>query len=256
MPLTTWVEEVLERLETPSGVASNDGQRHIPAVSICSRRQPYLIQGDIPEVLCELYGEGVVVQVRRTRGFPHPYRSDGRIHKSFIERRRRIAAFDVCQAARTGGRPDIDSDEKTLKYNRKPSDNDSNNFGVSDGDVGNMTADVRLGEAFEPPHAVDDVANFEADVVVDEKGSKNLKRANVNAKSHPRAEYQAKHSPKSRGEGSSIVTSYGDPAPAPASPVAIPNCSVSSATAPVVLLDVAPVPVLFTARGPGHGSTR
>ena len=233
-PLTAWVEEVLERLETGSGVASNDGQRDIPAVSIWSRRQPHLIQGDIPEVICELYGEGVVVQARGTRGFSHPYRSDGRIHKSFNERRRRIAVFDVSQAVRTGGRLEIDSDEKTIKYNRKPSDNDSNNFGVCDGVVGNMTADVRLGEAFEPPHAVDDVANFESDVFVDEKGSKNPKRVNVNVKSHLRAEYQE----------SSFATSYGVPAAAPGSPVAVPDCSASSATAAVVLLAVAPVPVL------------
>jgi hypothetical protein len=38
IPSTTWVEQVLEGLEARSGVASNDGQQRIPAVSIWSRR--------------------------------------------------------------------------------------------------------------------------------------------------------------------------------------------------------------------------
>ena len=157
IPSTTQAEQVLEGLNACSGVASNDGQLHIPPVSIWSRR-PYSIPGDIdiPEIICELYGEGVLVQARRTRGFPHPYRMDGRIRKSFVERRRRIM-FNVSQAPRTAGRADIHSNEKTIKRDKKPSDNDSNK---SDGVVGSVTADVRLGEAFEPPHAVDDVANF------------------------------------------------------------------------------------------------
>jgi hypothetical protein len=201
-----------------AGVASdsNDGQQHIPAASIWSRR-PHSIQGDIniPAVICGLYGEGVVVQARRIRGFLHPYRSDGRIHKSFAERRRRIAGFDVSQAARAAGRADIDTDEKTIKRKKKPSDNDTNNLGVPDGIVGNVIADVRLGEAFEPPHAVDDVANFKTDAVVDQKSPKDPKGINVNAKSHLRAE----QSPKSRGE----------------------DTSVSSATDPLVFPAVAPV---------------
>lgn len=83
--------------------------------------------------------------------------------------------------ARTAGRADIDSDEKTVKRNKKPSDNGSNNFFcVPDGVVGNVTAEVRLGEAFEPPHAVDDVANFQTDVVVDKKYPG---RVNVNVNS-------------------------------------------------------------------------
>lgn len=60
IPSTTWMEQVLEGLETHSRVASNDGRQHIPAVTIWSRR-PHSVQGDIsiPEVICELYGKGV-----------------------------------------------------------------------------------------------------------------------------------------------------------------------------------------------------
>jgi len=67
IPSTTWVEQVLEGLEARSRVVSDDGQQHIPVVSIWSRR-PYSIQGyiDIPEVICELYGEGFVVQARNS----------------------------------------------------------------------------------------------------------------------------------------------------------------------------------------------
>jgi hypothetical protein len=82
-----------------------------------------------------------------------------------------------------------------------------------------MTADLRLGEAFEPPYAVDDVANFKTDVVVD---NKNSEQVNVNVNSCLGAEQlncRAEHLPKSRGK----------------------DTSVSSATDPVVLPTVAPV---------------
>ncbi|KIM39977.1 hypothetical protein M413DRAFT_29121 [Hebeloma cylindrosporum] len=171
IPSTTWVQQALEGLEARSG----DGHQNIPAVSISSRRPHSNIE--IPAVICELYGEGNFVQPRRTRGIPHPYRSGGGIHRSFAERRRR-AAFDVSQAARTAGRAGID---KTITgKKKKPSDNDSNlNLGVPDGVVGSMTADVRLGEAFEPPHAVDDVASYKTDVVVEENSPTTNKRVVV-----------------------------------------------------------------------------